>query len=313
VNGALVWTILAVAVAAMLAFDLVFFGRSKDTIDFRTAAFWSVVWTVVGVAFVGVVAVLRSGDAAGEYLAGYVIEKSLSIDNLFVFALIFSYFAVPVVSQRRVIFWGIVGAIVLRGIFIFAGDILLNAFHWMVYVFGLFLILTAIRMLSHNDVEIHPEKNPMLKLLRRAVPMTSEYHGENFFIRDGARRIATPLVAAFVMVATFDVVFAVDSIPAIFAVTEDTFVVYAANAMSLLGLTSLYFLLAGMIDRFRYLSVGLAAVLAFVGTKMLLVDVYKIPIGLSLAVIIGILAIAIGASLYVSRDGASSSETPSAT
>ncbi len=295
------WAILAAAVAAMLAFDLFFFGRGSSTISFRTAAIWSVVWTVVGIAFVGVVAALRSGDAAGEYLAGYVIEKSLSIDNLFVFALIFSYFAVPLTAQRRVIFWGIVGAILLRGIFIFVGDALLDAFHWMIYVFGAFLVLTAVRMLRHSDVEIHPEKNPALRLLRRVIPVSPDYHGDDFFIRDAGRRVATPLVAAFVLVATFDVVFAVDSIPAIFAVTDDTFVVYAANAMSLLGLTSLYFLLAGMIERFRYLSVGLAVVLAFVGTKMLLADVYKIPIVISLGVIIGVLAIAIGASLLTTR------------
>ncbi len=307
------WAILAAAVAAMLAFDLFFFGRGSSTISFRTAAVWSVVWTAVGIAFVGVVAALRDGDAASEYLAGYVIEKSLSIDNLFVFALIFSYFAVPLTAQRRVIFWGIVGAILLRGIFIFVGDALLDAFHWMIYVFGLFLILTAVRMLTHSDVEIHPEKNPALRLLRRVIPVSPDYHGDDFFIRDAGRRVATPLVAAFVLVATFDVVFAVDSIPAIFAVTDDTFVVYAANAMSLLGLTSLYFLLAGMIERFRYLSVGLAVVLAFVGTKMLLADVYKIPIVISLSVIIGVLAIAIGASFLTTRavdaDGAEVSST----
>ena len=293
------WIILAVSVTAMLAFDLAFFGRGGRAIGFRTALVWSVVWTAVGVAFVGVVAAVRGGDAAGEYLAGYVIEKSLSIDNLFVFALIFAYFAVPLSAQRRVIFWGIVGAILLRGIFIFAGDALLDTFHWMIYVFGGFLVLTAIRMARHSDVEIHPEKNPALRLLRKLMPLTNEYHGERFFVRDAGKRIATPLVAAFVLVATFDVVFAVDSIPAIFAVTEDTFVVYAANAMSLLGLTALYFLLAGMMARFQYLSLGLAVVLAFVGTKMLISDVYKIPIPISLAVIVGVLTIAIVWSLRV--------------
>jgi tellurite resistance protein TerC len=296
------WIVLAVAVAAMLGLDLALFGRGGAEISFRTALVWSVVWTCIGVAFVGVVWWLRGSGAAEEYLAGFVIEKSLSIDNLFVFAMIFSYFAVPVALQRRVIFWGIVGAIVLRGGFIFAGAALLDAFHWMVYVFGAFLVLTAIRMARHSDVQIHPDQNPALRLLRRMVPMTSEYHGDRFFIRSSGVRMATPLVAALVLVATFDVVFAVDSIPAIFAVTDDTFVVYAANAMSLLGLTALYFLLAGMIQRFVYLSLGLAVVLGFVGIKMLIVDLYKIPVLVSLAVIVVVLAGAIIWSLRVSRE-----------
>ena len=297
------WIVLALAVAAMLAFDLVFFGRGAAEISFRTALVWSAVWTGVGVAFVGVVWWLRGAGAAEEYLAGYVIEKSLSIDNLFVFAMIFGYFAVPAALQRRVIFWGIVGAIVLRGAFIFAGAALLDAFHWMVYVFGAFLVVTAIRMARHSEVEIHPDQNPALRLLRRMIPITNEYHGERFFIRRAGVRMATPLVAALVLVATFDVVFAVDSIPAIFAVTDDTFVVYAANAMSLLGLTALYFLLAGMIQRFVYLSLGLAVVLGFVGIKMLIVDLYKIPVLVSLGVIVGVLTVAVVWSLRTSREG----------
>ena len=296
------WAALATIVGAMLAFDLAFFGRGSKEITFRSALAWSVVWATVGVGFVGVVWWLRGGAAAEEYLAGFIIEKSLSIDNLFVFALIFSYFAVPLTMQRRVIFWGIVGAIVLRGIFIFAGAALLDAFHWVVYVFGGFLVVTAIRMARHSEVEIHPERNPALRVLRRVMPLTPAYHGDRFFIRSGGRRMATPLVAAFVLVATFDVVFAVDSIPAIFAVTDDTFVVYAANAMSLLGLTALYFLLAGMIQRFTYLSLGLAVVLGFVGIKMLISDVYKISIPVSLGVIVSVLTIAIVWSLRSSRD-----------
>lgn len=295
------WAILAGIVAGMLAFDLAFFGRNGKEITFRIALVWSGIWMAIGIGFVGVVWWLRGSTAAEEYLAGFVIEKSLSIDNLFVFAMIFAYFAVPIALQRRVIFWGIVGAIVLRGVFIFVGAALLDAFHWMVYVFGAFLVLTAIRMARHSETEIHPEQNPALRLLRRIVPLTNEYHGERFFVRHAGVRMATPLVAAFVLVATFDVVFAVDSIPAIFAVTEDTFVVYAANAMSLLGLTALYFLLAGMIQRFQYLSIGLAVVLGFVGTKMLLVDVYKIPVLVSLGVIVAVLTVAIVWSLRASR------------
>ncbi len=296
------WAVLITAVIAMLGFDMAFFGRRSQQITFRSALMWSVAWATIGVAFVGVVWWLRGDAAAEEYLAGFVIEKSLSIDNLFVFALIFSYFAVPLAQQRRVIFWGIVGAIILRGVFIFAGAALLDAFHWMVYVFGGFLVVTAIRMARHSEVEIHPEKNPALRALRRVVPLTTEYHGDRFFVRVRGARTATPLVAAFVLVATFDVVFAVDSIPAIFAVTDDTFVVYAANAMSLLGLTALYFLLAGMLQRFQYLSLGLAVVLGFVGIKMLISDVYTIPIALSLVVIVLVLTVAIVWSLRSSRD-----------
>ena len=305
------WFILAAAVAAMLVFDLAFFGRRSQSreITFRVALFWSIAWSAIGVAFVGVVWSLRGGNAAEEYLAGFVIEKSLSIDNLFVFALIFSYFAVPLWLQRRVIFWGIVGAILLRGIFILAGAALLDAFHWMIYVFGGFLVVTAIRMARHSDVEIHPEQNPVLRALRKTTPMTTDYYGDRFFVRVDGQRMITPLVAAFVLVATFDVVFAVDSIPAIFAVTEDTFVVYAANAMSLLGLTALYFLLAGMLQRFQYLSLGLAVVLGFVGVKMLISDVYKIPIPISLAVIVTVLTVAILWSLRSSR-GMSEEDPP---
>lgn len=298
----LAWVALAVIAVVMLLFDLAMFGRrAEGAIPMKTAAMWSVVWFVVGVAFAGFVWAVKDGDAAEEYLGGFLIEKSLSIDNLFVFALIFAYFSVPLPIQRRVLFWGIVGAIVLRGVFIVAGAALLDAFHWMVYVFGAFLVITAVRMARHSDVEIHPEHNPVLKLLRRVIPVTANHHGDRFFVREGGVRMATPLTAALVLVAAFDLVFAVDSIPAIFAVTRDTYVVYAANIMSLLGLTALYFLLAGMMDRFRYLNVGLAVVLGFVGMKMLLVDVYSIPISLSLGVIVAVLGAAVGASMWVSR------------
>ena len=291
------WIAFGAFVAAMLVVDLVAFGHRGEEISFRKAVAWSVGWTALGVSFAGLLYAWEGGTAAEEYLAGFLIEKSLSIDNLFVFALIFSYFAVPVAYQRRVIFWGIVGAIVLRGVFILAGAALLDAFHYTIYLFGGFLILTGIRMARHRDVEIHPERNPVLRLLGRVVPLTPEYHGDRLLVRDAGRRVATPMLAALVMVATFDVVFAVDSIPAIFAVTRDTFIVYAANAFSLLGLSALYFVLAGMMGRFRYLNVGLAVVLAFVGVKMVLSDVYKIPVYASLAVIVVTLTAAVLASL----------------
>jgi tellurite resistance protein TerC len=292
------WAAFGAFVVAMLAFDLVAFGRRREAIGFREAVVWSVFWTLLGLAFAAFLWAWRGRGPAEEYLAGFLIEKSLSIDNLFVFALIFSYFAVPAAFQRRVIFWGIVGAVVLRGIFILAGAALLDAFHYTIYVFGAFLVLTGIRMARHAQVEIHPERNPALRLMRRALPMTSAYHGDRLTILGAnGRRMATPLLASLVLVAAFDLVFAVDSIPAIFAVTRDTFIVYAANAFSLLGLASLYFVLAGVMGRFRYLNVGLAAILVFVGGKMLLSDVYKIPVAISLGVIVLMLALAIGASL----------------
>jgi tellurite resistance protein TerC len=291
------WVAFAALVVALLLVDLLAFGRRGEAISFRRAAGWSIAWTALGVAFGGVLWAWQGRVYGEEYLAGFLIEKSLSIDNLFVFALIFGYFSVPTAYQRRVIFWGIVGAIVLRALFILAGAALLDAFHYTVYVFGAFLVVTGIRMARHSNVEIHPDRNPVLRLLGRVLPLTTTYHGDKLTVRDAGRRVATPMLAALVMIATFDVVFAVDSIPAIFAVTRETFVVYAANAFSLLGLSALYFVLAGMIDRFRYLNVGLAAVLVFVGAKMTLADVVHVPVYASLAVIVLALAAAVGFSL----------------
>jgi tellurite resistance protein TerC len=291
------WGAFGAFVVAMLVLDLVAFGRRGEEIALRRAVTWSIGWTALGLGFGGFVWWWQGRTSAGEYLAGFLIEKSLSVDNLFVFALIFSYFAVPVAYQRRVIFWGIVGAIVLRALFIVAGAALLDAFHYTIYVFGAFLVLTGIRMARHSATEIHPERNPVWRLLRRVLPMTAGYHGDRLTVHENGRRLATPMTAALIMVAAFDVVFAVDSIPAIFAVTRDTFIVYAANAFSLLGLAALYFVLAGMLRRFRYLNVGLAAVLVFVGLKMTLADVYKLPAFASLAVIAVLLAVAVGVSL----------------
>jgi tellurite resistance protein TerC len=291
------WLAFGVFVVGLLLVDLVAFGGRAERVPFRRAVAWSIGWTALGLAFAGFLWWWQGRGPAEEYLAGFLIEKSLSIDNLFVFALIFAYFAVPPAFQRRVIFFGIVGAIVLRGLFIAGGAALLDAFHYTVYVFGAFLIVTGIRMATHSNIEIHPERNPALKLLERVVPLTRRYHGDKLVVKEGGRRVATPMVAALVLVATFDVVFAVDSIPAIFAITRDVFIVYAANAFSLLGLAALYFVLAGMMGRFRYLNLGLAAVLIFVGLKMTLADVVEIPTYLSLGVIVGILGLAVGASL----------------
>jgi tellurite resistance protein TerC len=312
------WLAFGAFVAAMLMVDLAVFGRRGEAIPFRRALGWSIGWTLLGLAFAALLWVWQGRVAAEEYLAGFLIEKSLSVDNLFVFALILSYFAVPAAYQRRVIFWGIVGAIVLRAVFILAGAALLDAFHYTVYVFGSILVVTGIRMARHSNVEIHPERNPVLKLLGRVVPLTPAYDRDRLTVRRAGRRTATPMLAALVMITTFDVVFAVDSIPAIFAITRDVFIVFAANAFSLLGLSALFFVLAGMIGRFRYLNVGLAAVLVFVGVKMVLSDVVTIPVYLSLAVVVLVLAAAVGASLLRPRRlepveaGAAATEQPAA-
>jgi tellurite resistance protein TerC len=296
------WLAFAGFVAAMLLVDLLAFGRRRERISLRRSVIWSVAWTLLGLGFAGFLWLWQGREPAGEYLAGFLIEKSLSIDNLFVFALIFTYFAVPPAFQRRALFWGIVGAIVLRAIFILAGAALLDAFHYTIYVFGAFLVITGIRLARHRNVEIHPERNPVLRLIARALPMSTTYQQDKLVARQQGRLVATPLLGALALIATFDVVFAVDSIPAIFAITRDTFIVYAANAFSLLGLASLYFVLAGMIDRFRYLNLGLAAVLVFVGLKMTLADLYTIPVYLSLAVIVIALAAAVAVSMV--RPGA---------
>jgi tellurite resistance protein TerC len=297
-----IWLVFVAGIVAMLAIDLVVENRTGGAEpSLRRSAAWSVVWTLVALAFGVVILLWRGGGHAEEYLTGFLLERSLSLDNLFVFAMLFGYFAVPSAAQRKVLFFGIVGAIVLRAVFIFAGAALLDAFHWTIYVFGALLLVTGIRMAIHDSGEVHPDQNPVLRLVRRIVPMTSEYDGERIFVRRGGKRVATPLFAALVLVATFDVIFAVDSIPAIFAVTRDTFTVFAANAFSLLGLMSLYFLLAGMADRFRYLNVGLAFVLVFIGVKMMLTDVWHMPTALSLGVIVASLTVAVVASLRQER------------
>jgi tellurite resistance protein TerC len=294
--SAAAWVLLAAAVAALLLIDLKAIGRGGSVPTLRTAALWSAAWTALGLAFTAVLAAISRGDAAGEYLTGFLIEKSLSLDNLFVFAVLLAYFQVPSASQRRVLIWGIAGAIILRAIFILAGAAALDAFHATIYVFGAFLVLTAIKLARQSDEEVDVEHTLAMRTLRRFMRIGS-YDGERFFSKDGGRRIATPLLACLVMVAAFDVLFAVDSVPAIFAVTRDTYVVFAANAFSLLGMTSLYFLLRGMMDRFHFLNIGLAVILGFVGTKMLLTDVWHMPSWVSLAVIVGCLGAAIGASL----------------
>ena len=296
------WVALAVLILGMLALDLFVFHRNAHEVSLREAALFSGIWIGMGLAFGGLVFAFLGAQAGGEYLAGYVIEKSLSIDNVFVFAMIFGYFAVPAKYQHRLLFWGVFGAIVFRAIFIAAGAALLDAFHWMIYGFGILLLLTGWRMWTHrNEHTLDLDKNRILRLVRRLVPMTPEYRGQRFFVREAGKWIATPLFAVLVVIESSDIMFAIDSIPAIFAVTDDAFIVFASNAFAILGLRSLYFLLAGMLDRFTYLKAGLAALLVFAGVKILLTDVYKMPVWLSLGIIVAILAVSVGASLWANR------------
>jgi tellurite resistance protein TerC len=297
VTDAWAWAAVVAFILGLLALDLLVFHRDAHAVTTREAAAWSAVWITVGVAFAGVVWATLGGVAAGEYLGGYLIEKSLSVDNIFLFALLFSYFRLPSAYQHRVLFWGVLGALMLRAIFIAAGAALMDNFHWTGYLFGAFLVVTGVKMARHGNAEIHPDRNPFLRLVRRVIPMTPDYRGQRFFVRRAGRRLATPLLAVLVVVETTDVLFAVDSIPAIFAVTTDPFLVFTSNAFAILGLRALYFLLAGIVERFVHLKLGLAAVLVFVGAKMLATDIYTIPIWTSLVVITLLIGTSMAASL----------------
>jgi tellurite resistance protein TerC len=291
------WVVFNVFVLGVLAVDLLVLHRKAHAVSLREAAAWSCVWVSMALLFGLGVYFFRGGEKALEFLTGYVIEWSLSVDNLFVFLVIFSYFAVPAVYQHRVLFWGILGALVLRATFIATGTALLANFHWMIYVFGGFLIFTGIKLLFAGEEKIEPEKNPAVLLVRRFMKVTPDYQGQRFFIRQHGKLWATPLFLVLVVVETTDVIFAVDSIPAIFAITLDPFIVYTSNVFAILGLRALFFLLAGVMEMFHYLRVGLSFVLCFVGAKMLIVDFYKIPIGVSLGVVGGILLLSILASM----------------
>jgi tellurite resistance protein TerC len=291
------WFTFNLFVLGMLALDLGVFHRKAHAVSMKEASLWSVVWVALAMAFNLGIYYAWGSEKALEFLTGYVIEKSLSVDNLFVFLMVFQYFATPAEYQHRVLFWGIVGALILRAIFIALGSALLDNFHWMIYVFGAFLIFTGIRMLLQGDEKLEPEKNPVVRLFRRCTPVSPSYHGQTFFITKDGKKHATLLMLVLIVIETTDVIFAVDSIPAIFAITQDPFIVYTSNVFAILGLRALYFLLAGIMGTFVYLKVGLSVVLCFVGAKMALVDLYKVPIGISLAVIGAVLSITIIASL----------------
>jgi tellurite resistance protein TerC len=285
-------------VLALLALDLGVFHRRAHRVSLGEATAWSVFWILLSLSFNLGLYFWRGRQPALEFLTGYILEKSLSMDNVFVFAVIFGYMAVSAEFQHKVLFWGIVGALVMRAAFIGTGVVLIARFHWVLYVFGFFLVITGVKLLREKQVEIQPERNPVVRLARRFLPVTQSYEGAAFFVRHEGRVRATPLLLVLLLVETTDVLFAVDSIPAIFAVTLDPFIVYTSNVCAILGLRALYFVLAGAIPRFRYLRAGLAVVLTFVGVKMLIVffDV-KIPVGFSLGVICLVLLVAILASL----------------
>jgi tellurite resistance protein TerC len=295
------WVAFNIFVFGMLALDLGVFHRKAHAVSIKEATIWSCVWVALAMVFNIGIYFAWGHIKALEFFTGYVIEKSLSVDNLFVFLMIFQYFNTPAQYQHRVLFWGILGALILRAIFIVMGAALLNNFHWMIYVFGAFLIFTGIKMFLQGDEKLEPDKNPVVRLFERYVPIIKEYDGQKFFVRRDGKTYATLLMLVLVVVETTDVIFAVDSIPAIFAITKDPFIVYTSNVFAILGLRALYFLLAGVMEMFVYLKVGLSFVLCFVGVKMMLVDVYKIPIGASLSVIGGVLLLSVAASWWVKK------------
>jgi tellurite resistance protein TerC len=297
------WIGFTAFILAMLALDLGIFHRKAHAVKIREALIWSVIWISLALLFNAGIYFWFGSDRALEFFTGYLIEKALSVDNLFVFLVLFSYFAVPAPLQHRVLFWGIVGALIMRAGFILAGSALIQMFHWVIYIFGAFLVFTGIKLLAARESKMHPERNLVLRLFRRVVPSVSDYHGSRFSVKVAGRRVATPLLAVLVVIEATDIVFAVDSIPAIFAITRDPFIVFTSNIFAILGLRALYFLLAGMIGRFRYLKVGLGSVLAFVGAKMLLADIIQVPIVLSLGIVGGLLSCSVLFSILFPGNG----------
>jgi len=305
----LLWIGFNIFVLALLALDLGVFHRKAHSVSIKEATTWSLIWVSLAMIFNLGIYFAWGQEKALEFFTGYVIEKSLSVDNLFVFLMIFQYFSTPAEYQHRVLFWGILGALILRAIFIAAGSALLSQFHWMIYVFGGFLVFTGIKMFLQGDEKLDPERNPVVRLFERWVPITREYHGQNFTIRTNGKTRATLLLLVLIVIETTDVIFAVDSIPAIFAVTQDSFIAYTSNVLAILGLRALYFMLAGIMQMFVYLKFGLSLVLCFVGAKMLLADIYKIPIGASLSVIGTILLVSVMASWWAQRKSAPAQDT----
>ncbi len=299
----LMWILFNGFVFAMLALDLGVFHKTAHEVKMKEALGWSAVWITLALIFNALIfffwdwmspgSEYANGDAALAFLTGDVIEKSLSVDNVFVFLMLFTYFKVPSSYQHKVLFWGILGALIMRAVFIFAGISLIENFHWMIYLFGALLIFTGINMAMHKDKKLEPEKNPVIKLFKKWFPVTNEYHGDKFFARIDGRKVATPMFIVLLVIETTDVIFAVDSIPAILAITSNPFIVYTSNVFAILGLRALYFALAGIMGLFHYLHYGLSVILIFVGSKMMLVDFFKIPVEISLTVILSILIVSV--------------------
>lgn len=295
------WAAFVVFILALLALDLGVFNRKAHKVSLREAAIWSAVWIGLALLFNAVIFFWQGAGVALEFFTAYLIEKSLSVDNIFVFVLIFSALAVPAKYQHRVLFWGILGALVMRGALIALGATLISLLHWVLYIFGAFLLIAGIRLALKRERAVHPDKNPLVRLARRFLPVTERYEEAKFFTRQNGKRFATPLLLVLLLIESTDLIFALDSIPAVLAITIDPFIVYTSNVFAILGLRALYFLLAESIQRLQYLKYGLAAILAFVGVKMLLTDVAHIPIGFSLGGIAAILAVTIAASLLHKR------------
>ncbi len=295
-NHLLFWILFNLFVLLMLVLDLGIFHRRAHAVKFREALGWSAMWIMLAVAFAVLVYFWRGRPATLEFITGYVIELSLSVDNLFVFLLIFRYFRVPTAHQHKVLFWGILGALIMRGVFILAGVGLIRKFHWIVYAFGALLVYSGIKLFRQEEAEIHPEKNPVLRLFRRWMPVTHDYVEGKFFVRRPGL-YATPLLVVLLVVETTDVFFAVDSIPAVLAITLDAFIVYTSNVFAILGLRSMYFALAGMMEVFHYLHYGLSAVLIFVGAKMLISHYYQIPTEAALIIVAAVLGVSVLASV----------------
>jgi len=298
----LFWIAFNVFVVVMLVLDLAVFHRKAHAIQFREALLTSAMWIALAGGFAVLVYFWRGRVPALEFTTGYLVEESLSVDNLFVFLLIFRYFRVPGEYQHKVLFWGIVGALVTRGAFILAGVALIHRFHWIIYVFGAFLVYTGVELLRSGDTEVHPENNPVLRLFRRWMPVTKEYEGGKFFVRRHGL-YATPLLLVLIVVETTDVMFAADSIPAVLAITRDPFIVYTSNVFAILGLRSLYFALAGLMEAFHFLHYGLSVILMFIGVKMLVSGYYSIPTGIALGVVGGVLALSVVASVAIKPKG----------
>lgn len=301
-HSLLLWTVFNIFIITMLIIDLVVFHGKEHEESIREALIWTGVWITLAVIFGIGVYYYMGTQTALDYYTGYLIEKSLSVDNIFVFLLVFSYFKVPAEYQHKVLFWGIFGALVMRLIFIFVGVALLEQFDWIIYIFGGFLVFTGIKLAMEKDKEVHPERNPILKLTRKIIPITKRYHGSDFFIYKMGKLIATPLFVVLIVIETTDLVFALDSIPAILAITRDEFIIYSSNAFAILGLRALYFALSGIMKLFHYLHYGLSLILVFVGIKMLLADFYHIPTPYALGFIGITLTVSVIASIYFPKE-----------